>query len=182
MKLVQITGNAYKHAVAKKALADLDIELTMNDMDTPEIQSVKVEEVAEYSAIWAAKKVGSPIFLSDVSYEIPALGGFPGPFIKFINGWLTAEQILSMMKYECDRTIIIKDCLAYATPDGNVKTFTNEFPGQLAMTAGKKLGTEINRICIPDGYNRVESEISKDEMQEYYAKSTNFKNLVSFLS
>ncbi len=39
---------------------------------------------------------------------------------------LSSEEILKLMEYKVDRTIILKECLTFATPKGNIKQFINE--------------------------------------------------------
>ena len=133
-----ITTNDYKFKLAAAAFAGLkrhDLKLVQGMVETPEIQAKTVEEVAAFSAIWAAKQLGHPVITSDVGFMINCLNGFPGPFIKFINNWLRPNDIMSIMRDKQDRTASFVGAFAYATPKGKVKVFT-------AITTGKIIDTQ----------------------------------------
>jgi len=51
--VIFVTGNEYKFQVAQKALKKTGIKLIQKDLQIPEIQSDKVEEIASFSAQWA---------------------------------------------------------------------------------------------------------------------------------
>jgi hypothetical protein len=96
--LIYLTRNDLKFAVAERALQGSGIALVQKRMDAPEIQSSQVEEVAAYAGEWASSRLDQPVALTDGGFHIEALGGFPGPFVKFVNQWLTVEDLLSLMR------------------------------------------------------------------------------------
>ena len=57
------------------------------------------------------EKLERPVIKSDVGYFIEALNGFPGPFLRYINDYLTSEEILKLMEDKENRTILLKECL-----------------------------------------------------------------------
>ncbi len=180
-KLVYITGNDIKFEVASQVFKETGIILSQKNLDTPEIQSKSVEDVAMYSAIWASKEINQPVFVTDAGFYIEALKGFPGPFIKYTNEWLSAEDYLNLMKGKTNRNVIIKDCLAYCKPNEKPIVFTGSFKGTLATKPEKKSGTSIEQIFIPEGFNRPISEIPEEEMIDYWSKGdilTKFKNYI----
>jgi len=177
-----ITGNNLKFQVAQKALSGAGIELIQRELETPEIQSAGVEEIASFSAKKACDSLGEPVIVSDAGYYIEALNGFPGPFIKYINEWLSADDILRLMDGRENRRIVVKDCLAYCEPGKKPVTFCDSVRGAIANKKGSKGETSINEIFIPEGYDRVESDIPWDEMKEFWAKSLNhYQALAGYL-
>lgn len=120
-----ITGNLGKWKIANDIFKKYNVELLHVNMDTPEIQSYDVEEVSRYSAEYASSKLNCDVIKSDVGYYIEELNGFPGPFLRYVNSYLTSEQVLKLMEGIENRTIILKECLTFATPDGQVKQFVN---------------------------------------------------------
>lgn len=92
-----VTGNPYKFEVAKKVIEKRGLILEKEKLETPEIQETDVVKIASYSAKWACEKLGKPAALTDVGWYIEALNGFPGPFIKYINQWLTSDDLLKLM-------------------------------------------------------------------------------------
>lgn len=183
--LVFVTGNGYKFEVAKKSLESMGITVVREKLELPEIQSTDMAEVAAYSAKWAAEKMGKAVVLLDVGYYIEALNGFPGPFIKYINKWLSSDDLIKLMLGKNNRKVTVKAGLGYCEPDKDPVTFVSEWEGQIALTAVKtdKPGnTPINEIFIPAGYDRAESEIPREEMVNFWAKSeTYWKKLSDFL-
>ncbi|TSC85351.1 MAG: dITP/XTP pyrophosphatase [Microgenomates group bacterium Gr01-1014_16] len=184
--LVFVTGNPYKFEVAKKSLAAIGYEVVQEKLETPEIQSTDVSEIASYSAKWAVEKLGKAVVLMDAGYYIEALNGFPGPFIKYINQWLSAQDILNLMKDKTNRKVIVKGALAFCEPGIEPVVFTSEWEGnisQIAVRTDKSDITSINEVFIPKGFDKVESEIAREEMVKYWSKSESYwKELIKYLS
>jgi XTP/dITP diphosphohydrolase len=179
--LTYITGNETKFKVAEQVLQDSGILLRREHLCTPEIQSSRVEEVAEYSAIWASQYLNQPVVVTDAGFYIKALNGFPGPFIKFINEWFSAKDFLSLMQGKNNRQIIIRDCLAYCQPDEKPVTFCRLYRGALATEPGRKRGTPIEQLFIPEGYTVPASEIPPDEMITYWSNVSTWRELKQYL-
>lgn len=168
-----VTGNQYKLQVAQEALGKMGIKVVQEKLETPEIQSADVAEISSFSARWAADKLGKPVVLTDVGYYIEALNGFPGPFIKYINKWLTSVDLLKLMEGKENRKVTVKVCLAYCEPGKEPVTFLCEIKATIAQKAVKIVNgwsTPINEIFIPEGYDKVESEIPREEMVKFWAK------------
>ena len=158
-EIVFVTGNNLKFEVAQKSLKPYGIKLVQRRIDTPEIQSTDVGEVASYSAKWACERLELPVVVTDAGYYIKALNGFPGPFIKYINKWFNASDILKLMEGKGNREVEVKDGLAYCEPGKESVVFFGVFKGKIAMAAGKKGTTPINEVFIPEGYDKVESDV-----------------------
>jgi len=166
-----ITGNNLKFQIAQKELSDVGIELIQKEIDTPEIQSKNIEEIASFSAKWASSQIKEPVIVSDVEYNIEALNGFPGPFIRYVNEWLSADDLLRLMDGKENRDVIVKDCLAYCGPGKKPVLFCGSVKATIADKKGGKGRTPINEIFIPEGYDKVESDIPWDEMKEFWANN-----------
>lgn len=169
-EIIMVTGNNGKYKVANDIFNKKGLNLIQEKIETPEIQSYNVEDVSAYSAIYAAKKINKAVIKSDVGYFIPALKGFPGPFVKYINGMLTSEEILKLMENKADRTIILKECLTYATPTGGTKQFINEEKATIALNAYGS-GSTFDRIVIFEGQELPKSMNTDEENLEHFKKS-----------
>ena len=174
-----ITGNAHKFQIAQDALAGAGIELIQKELEIPEIQSTSIEEIASFSAKWACDLLKEPVIVSDAGYYIEALNGFPGPFIKYINEWLSAEDILRLMTGKENRVVAVKDCLAYCEPGNKLVLFCGSANGTIAEKKGSRGRTSINEIFIPEGYDKVESDIPWDEMKEFWTKNMKTNQLLA---
>jgi XTP/dITP diphosphohydrolase len=165
-----VTGNDGKYEIARDIFSQYGVDLLQDTMDAPEIQSLSVEEVAKYSAEYAAHKLNKAVIKSDVGYYIPALNGFPGPFIKFINQYLTAEKILNLMSKETDRKLIIRECVVLAVPGRESKSFTHEHIAKISECADGS-GSPIDQVMILDGFLNTRGASSEKDVVEYFKKS-----------
>ena len=182
-QIAYVTGNSLKFNVAKKALENSDIELIQEKLETPEIQSENGEEVAAFSAKWASEKLGKPVIVSDFGVYIEALNGFPGPFIKYINHWLTSEDIIRLMNGKENRKITERDYLAYCEPGTEPVVFVGENFGNITTKLGqiKYRGYTLDQIFIPDGFDRVQSEIPEEQMIEFWNSGKVWEKLTQYL-
>ncbi|MGB8980895.1 MAG: non-canonical purine NTP pyrophosphatase, partial [Anaerolineales bacterium] len=179
--LVYVTGNELKFNVAKRSFEGSDILLENKDLSTPEIQSSRVEEIAEWSATWACRRLSRPVVVMDVGYYIEDLNGFPGPFIKFVNEWFSAEDYLNLMQGKTNRRVVIRDCLAYCRPKEKPAIFCQVHQGELAMKPGRRIGTSIDQIFIPQGYSSPISEIPPEEMLAYWSNAAIWQQLKMYI-
>lgn len=163
IKIYLVTGNPYKVKVAKAALAPFEIEVQQLDLDTPEIQSFDTEEVAKYSVKYAAEKTGKAVIKGDFGMHIEVLNGFPGPFPKFINKWLTAEQFIRLYRDEPNKRAYFIDALGYCEPGEKPVCFTTKTYGTLVTTPQGDNGNMIDSVFIPDGFDKTIASLSEKE-------------------
>ena len=168
-EIVMVTGNIGKYRIAKDIFEEYNIKLIQEKLETPEIQDYNVEEVSKYSALYAAKELNKDIIKSDVGYYIESLGGFPGPFVKYINGMLASEDILKMMEGKTDRKILLKECLTYAKPNGEIKQFVNIEKCNIALKAYGD-GSSFDRIVIFEEDKYPKSMNSEDDNLSHFKK------------
>lgn len=97
------------------------------------------------------------------------LNGFPGPFVKYINGMLTSEELLKLMENKEDRNIILKECLTYTTQTGEIKQFINEEKATIALNA-YSTGSAFDRIVVFERQVLPKS-MNIEENLEYFKRS-----------
>lgn len=179
-KIIFVTGNAYKFQVAKKAIQSSDIKLIQKKLETPEIQDDSVEKIAAFSAMWAADVFKKPVVVSDGGCYIDVLNGFPGPFIKYINAWLSANDLVAMMKDKKNRKVLWKDCLAYCEPGKKPKTFVCYFEGEIANKPGKAIFRKeygwVDSLFIPKGHSKTLSELPTEAYLNFWSDPKKYKS------
>jgi XTP/dITP diphosphohydrolase len=126
-----ITSNKGKINTARIKLAPYKIEFEPFDIQLTEPQADHVMDVAKAKAEQAFEIVKEPIVVTDHGWEIPALNGFPGPYMKYINQWLNGQDLLNLMQDKDDKTINKIVALVYKD-----QTQTKNF---IATTSGKFL-------------------------------------------
>lgn len=178
-ELIFVTGNKYKFQVAKKSLEGSGFRLVQKKLDIPEIQSELVEEVAAFSGRWAADTLKKPVAVSDGGCYIESLNGFPGPFIKYINKWLSANDMLNLMKGKKNRRVFWRDCLAYCESGKKPVTFVCDFEsGTLAKKSGARKYRKdygwIDTLFIPKGYIKPLSEWPDEEYINFWSSPHNY--------
>lgn len=166
--VVFVTGNKNK----AKHLADLlGIDIEYQNAELSEIQSMDVEAVAKDKAIRAYEMIGRPVLVEDQAVYLTALGGFPGPFVKFMvesSGGI--ESIARILDAYHDRSCIAKDIFVYY--DGTtLSTFAGEHGGVIANEASGDGGWGWDPVYCPDGFNgKTSAELSKEEYDKVYLK------------
>jgi non-canonical purine NTP pyrophosphatase (RdgB/HAM1 family) len=78
---VLVTGSAGKLAEARR-LCGPGLEAVA--LDLPEIQSLDLAAVLEAKADEAWRRLGRPLVVEEAGLELAALGGFPGPLVKWM--------------------------------------------------------------------------------------------------
>lgn len=182
MKIIYLTGNQKKFEAALFGLEGAGIEIIRESLDIPEIQSETVEDVSRFKAKFGADKLNKPVVVTDGGFYFKGLNGFPGPYIKYINKWLTAEDLVRLMEGKTERLIEAVECLTYCEPGKEPVTFVSVLRGQMAHTPGKPGWSSINEVFIPEGYNNVSSEIPDDEMLKWWGKGLNWGKFKEFIT
>ncbi|MBP8591413.1 hypothetical protein KBI33_03060 [Candidatus Shapirobacteria bacterium] len=162
-KIYLVTGNPLKVKIAKSSLAPFNIEVEQLELETPEIQSFDTEEVAKYSVKYAAEKTGKAVIKGDFGMHIEILGGFPGPFVKFINRWLTAEKFISLYQNETNRKAYFIDALGYCEPEKEPVCFVTKTYGNLISAPLGNNGNMVDSLFIPDGFRKTIASLSEEE-------------------
>ncbi len=153
-EITVVTGNKKKLWQAQTVFEPMGITAHSEDVQIHEIQSpdgdVHGVEIAREKARAAFAALARPLIVCDQYWEIPALGGFPGPYMKDIDKYLKAEDILAMMADKDDREINLYENVVYA--DGDItKDFTAVYPGRLATEPRGSDGQPSGRLIIYDG-------------------------------
>lgn len=169
-QIVFVTGNQGKWKVANDIFVEYGLELLQNKTEIPEIQSLDVVEVAKFSAEFAAQKLQTAVMVSDVGYYFNALNGFPGPFVKYLNHVLCPDDILRLMSGQVDRSVVLRECLAYAVPNGKIITLVSEQQATLAF-APQGTGSTMDQLLILDGFDKPKGVYSDEEIFEHWKRT-----------
>ncbi len=127
--LTYITANNDKIFFAKKGLEPLGITFKTKALELLEIQSSSIEEIALHKGKQAFAMLGTPVFVTDEGWSIPALNGFPGAYMKYMNEWLSPQDYLHLMESYSNKTIIKSVALCYVDSK-NVRSFNASYEGQ----------------------------------------------------
>ena len=152
-EITVVTGNQKKVWQLQTAVEPLGITVLSEDVAIHEIQEpdgdVHGVEVAREKARAAFAVLSRPLIVCDQYWEIPALGGFPGPYMKDLDKYLSSENILAMMANKNDRTINLYENVIYTDAD-TTKDFAVQYGAQLALEPAGE-GQPSGRLIIYDG-------------------------------
>lgn len=131
------TTNKEKILIAETVCGGAGIEVKPVALEIDEIQGEDPELIVRDKAKRAYEQLGMPVVVSDDTWDIKALKGFPGAYMKSINYWFEPEDFLRLMNGIEDRRITLHQYLAYT--DGSVaKVFKNDIDGQVIKEARGK--------------------------------------------
>lgn len=117
---VLVTGNRGKIAEARMIVGEA---LEAVSVDLPEIQSLDLSEILREKAAEAWRRIGRPVVIEDVSLELAAFNGFPGPLVKWMlesmgaDGMARAAAALGdtratarcgLFYQDADRTLVVE--------------------------------------------------------------------------
>lgn len=151
-KLAFVTGNVEKFMLGEQTCRQAGIELEQVKLDIDEIQSENSEAIALDKAGKAFAILGKPLIITDDSWAIPGLGGFPGPYMKSINHWFKPQDLINLTASLEDRTIILTQIIVYVD-SGHTQLFQKDSRGQLLKVAKGNWGQVSQKVITMDGDN-----------------------------
>lgn len=129
----------------------------VSKLDIPEIQSLNLNEVITEKAKAAHKILKRPVLVEDVSFEIKALKGLPGTFIKFFLNTLGTEGTVALVKNKKTDTKVID---AVALSDGKkLLIFKGTVYGTLSPKNRGSFGFGFDKVFIPKGYRKTYAQL-----------------------
>lgn len=160
-KLAVVTGNADKFHDIQTVCEPLGIELERLDLPVEEIQSHDPEKVVIRKAKEAYKLAGRPVVVQDTFWNILALRGFPGAYMRYVSEWFKPEDFLALMHGKSDRTVMRTHTVVYY--DGkHAKIFTKDFSATMA-TEPRGEGEPIDQVLITAGQTKTNAELRNTE-------------------
>ncbi|MDD5551740.1 MAG: non-canonical purine NTP pyrophosphatase [Candidatus Pacebacteria bacterium] len=145
-KLIYVTGNRHKIIYTQRFFDRYNIKIVQKKIKIDEIQSDSVEEIVEDKAKKAYKMLHKPLIVSDSEWKIPTLKGFPGPYMKYVNEWFSADDFLNLMKGKKNKIIYLNH-LVCAIDKRGVKTFKKRIRGNFVKKPQGK-GTPLDRVVV----------------------------------
>jgi XTP/dITP diphosphohydrolase len=149
-QLLFATTNPEKFITAKHTCATYDIEVTQARAEIIEIQAQEIETIARDKGTKAFTALKSPVVVTDDSWAILGLKGFPGPYMHSINDWFTPEDFLRLTSSLKDRRVVLTQNLIY-TDEHEQKVFMTQSEGRLLKEIrGTSSSASYTIISLPD--------------------------------
>jgi non-canonical purine NTP pyrophosphatase (RdgB/HAM1 family) len=174
--LVFITGNQDKANYVSKYFGR---PIKHVKVDVTEIQSLDLHEIVRHKVREAYNIVKQPVMVEDVSLEFTALGGLPGPFIKFFLAALGLEGTAELVDGK-DRSAVARCVIGYY--DGaDEQYFEGSADGRIAERPREGRGFGFDPLFINDGYDVPRSEMSEEDHDRTYSEIKLFGKLKEYL-
>lgn len=155
-RLLYITGNQDKILKAQEHFQPHAIEFEAVQIDIPELRRLSLEEVAIDKVQKAYGIVQRRLIVNNSGWNIPALRGFPGPYMREMNDWLDPEDFINLMSGHSDRRIILENLICFMDSNGH-RIFRDEVVGKILFEKrgqGKNSDTVVS--LTPDGKSIAE--------------------------
>ncbi|XP_055288460.1 inosine triphosphate pyrophosphatase isoform X2 [Moschus berezovskii] len=159
--------------------------LVAQKIDLPEYQG-EPDEISIRKCQEAARQVQGPVLVEDTCLCFNALGGLPGPYIKWFLEKLKPEGLHQLLEGFQDKSAYALCTFAFSTGDPNepIRLFRGRTMGRIVVPRGcRDFGWDP---CFqPDGYEQTYAEMPKAEkntishrfralleLQEYFSSLT----------
>ncbi|XP_022084352.1 inosine triphosphate pyrophosphatase-like isoform X2 [Acanthaster planci] len=156
--LVFVTGNAKKLEEVVAILGD-KFNVTSRNIDLPEFQG-EPEDISIAKCREAVKHVKGPVIVEDTCLCFNALGGLPGPYIKWFLSKLGPSGLHRLLTGWEDKTAYALCTFAYSS--GNLQDPVQVFKGQTHGTIVSPRGPPSfgwDPCFQPDGFTQTYAEM-----------------------
>ncbi|HVR30342.1 MAG TPA: non-canonical purine NTP pyrophosphatase [Thermoanaerobaculia bacterium] len=156
---VLVTGNRNKGEEARRIVGPT---LEVAAIELPEIQSLDAREVLRAKAQEAWRRLERPLVVEETSLELAALGGFPGPLVKWMLRAAGAEGIARCAAGLGDTRAVARCLVLYF--DG-IREVVGEGieRGRLVLPPRGDTGFGWDVVFSPEGDDRTYAELGPEE-------------------
>ena len=166
-----VTSNTKKFISLQKMLASVEVNLRRLEYDFDEGRDLDIRKITEAKLAQAKRAFpGKRLVVDDRGFFIPALGGFPGPFVKLLLDSFSYKGLIKLMAGETDRRAIFSFGLGYF--DGASDTILTA--DEVGFITDEPRGDNLHgwtELLYVYGYDALPgkslAELSDDEWQEY---------------
>lgn len=165
-EVIYVTGNQDKADYLSRLL---EIPLEHRKLDLDELQLEDPQALVDHKVRQAYDMVGQPVLVEDVSLHFDALGGLPGPFVKFfVEKPDGLERMCRMLDGFGTRAAQATCTFGYYDGDAP-KFFVGELRGTIAEHPRGSAGFGWDKIFCPDGYEgKTRAELGEDDDRSTY--------------
>ncbi len=157
--VVLVTGNRGKLAEARR-LCGTDLESV--EFDLPEIQSLDLITVLRAKGEEAFRHLQRPLIVEETGLELAAMGGFPGPLVKWMLAAVGADGIARAAIAMGDDRVTARCGLLLLEPDREVLA-VGETPGRVVLPPRGDHGFGWDPIFVPEGEDRTYAQLRPED-------------------
>lgn len=173
-----VTGNPHKHAEAERILGRA---LDHAPLDLPEVQELDLEVVLRAKGEEAWRRLRRPLVVEETGLELAALGGFPGPLVKWMLQAVGAEGIARTGLALGDGRVTAR-CALLWTDGERVTVAAGATAGSLVLPARGAGGFGWDPVFQPDGESRTYGELPDADKDRLGHRGRAWRALAAALS
>jgi non-canonical purine NTP pyrophosphatase (RdgB/HAM1 family) len=177
---VLVTGNRHKVAEAERIVGRPIEHLAL---DLPEIQSLDLHEVLEAKAAEAWRRLERPLVVEESGLDLPALGGFPGPLVRWMLEATGAEGIARVALALGDARAVARCALLLrrgADPAGDLLV-ESAVDGRLVLPPRGAGGFGWDTVFVTEGERRTNAELRDEEKDVLSPRGRAWRRLAPLL-
>ncbi|MEM8934501.1 MAG: non-canonical purine NTP pyrophosphatase, partial [Acidobacteriota bacterium] len=156
---VLVTSNENKALEVERILG---IRPPIAALDLPEIQEMDIRAIVEEKARDAYRHLGRPVVVEEVGFYLDALGGFPGPLVKWMLQTVGAAGI-ARTALALDEPNAVARCLLAHYDGDRLTVASGEAPGILIAEARGGQGFGWDPYFVAEGGDRTYAELDGAE-------------------
>jgi non-canonical purine NTP pyrophosphatase (RdgB/HAM1 family) len=174
---VLVTGSAAKRAEAERILGK---SVDWRRVDLPEIQSLDLLVVLRAKAEAAWSRFGAPLVVEETGLELAALGGFPGPLVKWMLQAAGAEGIARTALALGEPAVVARCALAW-TDGSRTVVAEGSAEGELVLPARGSGGFGWDPVFQLRGESRTYGELPPEEKDRLGHRGRAWRALIAAL-
>lgn len=152
-----VTGNPGKLKELSAVLTGV-VNLTSKDVDLLEIQGT-AEEISREKCKLAVEAVKGPVLVEDTCLEFDALGGMPGPYVKWFLKQVGAKGLHDMLVAFPNKKAKAICTMSYCDGESSdIHVFQGVVEGEIVEPRGDG-GFGWDGIFKPSGYDKTYAEL-----------------------
>jgi len=171
---VFVTTSPHKHREAERILG---CPLQRVELDIPERQGLDVLTIAREKAAAAVRQLQVPVLVEDTSLELAALGGFPGPLVRWLMEAAGPASLARILNGFSDRRATAH-CVAILRDGEREWVGEGIVPGEIAAEPRGVSGFGWDVVFVPSwGGGRTYAEMSAEEKNTRSHRALAFQSL-----
>ncbi len=179
-KVVFVTGNSNKLREVKEMLGD-GLVVESRSIDLPEYQGDPLE-IASKKCLIAYETVKAPVIVEDTGLCFNALGGLPGPYVKWFLQSIGPAGLHKLLTGFDDKSGYAQCVFAYY--DGETmnepRLFDGRCKGHIVAPAGQE-SFGWDPIFMPEGYSETYAQMDKQVKNGISHRGNAFSLLKAYL-
>jgi len=169
-----VTGNEAKLAEARR-IVGTDFDSVA--VDLPEIQSLDLAKVLAAKADEAWRRIQRPLVVEETGLELDALGGFPGPLVKWMLASIGPEGIAECVRALGDPRATVRCQVLYR--DGDTSLLGEGIDrGTLVLPPRGEGGFGWDPVFVAEGSERTWAERPVSEKDEEGHRGKAWRDLI----